>query len=60
MSKEFACPTCDCPSVVYPDTGKDDGHVTCRACGTFLATLAQFRHSVEGRLPRPGTQTSGC
>jgi hypothetical protein len=60
VSEEFACPNCDCPSVVYPDTGEDDGHVTCRACGTFFATLAQFRSSVERRAPRSDTETSGC
>jgi ribosomal protein S27E len=60
VSQEFACPNCDCPSVVYPDTAEDDGHVTCRACGTFLATLAQFRSSVERHVPQSETETSGC
>ena len=60
MPKEFACPNCNCPSVVYPQI--PDGHerVMCRACGTALASLSQFRRMVEGLAPRSGTTTTGC
>jgi hypothetical protein len=30
MPKEFACPNCDSPSVVYTDTEEGDGQMVCR------------------------------
>jgi transcription elongation factor Elf1 len=60
MPKEFACPNCNCPSVVYPQIPDDHERVVCRACGTALASLSQFRRIVEGSAPRGGTTTTGC
>jgi transcription elongation factor Elf1 len=47
MPEDFACPDCGSPSVVYVEADKDDGHVVCRRCGTFLMTRGQFRRFVE-------------
>jgi transcription elongation factor Elf1 len=60
MPKEFACPNCNCPSVVLPQIPDDHERVVCRACGTTLASMSQFRHMVEGLAPRSGTTTTGC
>jgi uncharacterized paraquat-inducible protein A len=46
MHKEFACPVCDSPAIVYPDEGEED-RVVCGRCGAFLATRNQFRRFVE-------------
>ena len=60
MTEEFACPNCSSQSVVYPDDPDDDEYVVCRACGTILATVAQFRRFVEGQLVPSGAPLSGC
>jgi transcription elongation factor Elf1 len=60
MPEEFACPKCDSPSVVYSNDAEDDNRVVCRACGTLLATRAQFRRFVERHAKRSGLCTSGC
>lgn len=60
MSEEFTCPNCMCQSVIYPKNAADDERVTCRTCGTFLATLPQFRRLIEQRPRRHGIHTSGC
>ena len=60
MTEEFACPNCSSQSVVYPDDPDDDEYVVCRACGTVLATVAQFRRFVEGQLVPSGAPLSGC
>jgi ribosomal protein S27E len=59
MAEEFACPKCSSQSVVYPDVLADDKYVTCRACGTLLATVLQFRRLIEGHVPS-GAPFSGC
>jgi transcription elongation factor Elf1 len=59
MAKEFACPACGSPSVVYPEEGDDD-RVICGGCGAFLATRSQFRTIVKERENRSEVQTSGC
>jgi transcription elongation factor Elf1 len=56
MPKEFACPVCDSPAIVYPEEGEKD-RVVCGGCGAFLATRIQFRRLVEQQA---GVQTSGC
>jgi hypothetical protein len=56
MHKEFACPVCDSPAIVYPEEGEQD-RVVCGGCGAFLATRNQFRRLVEEHA---GVQTSGC
>jgi transcription elongation factor Elf1 len=60
MLEEFACPCCGSPSVVYIDTGKDDGQVVCRNCGTFLMTRGQFRRFVEAPTLLSDVHTTGC
>jgi transcription elongation factor Elf1 len=60
MPQEFGCPNCNCQSVVYPQIPEDHERVVCRACGTTLASLSQFRRMVEGLPPRRGTTTTGC
>jgi len=60
MAEKFACPKCSSQSVVYPDVPADDEYVTCRACGTILATLSQFRQFVERHLVPSGAPFSGC
>ena len=60
MAEEFACPKCSSQSVVYPDVPADDEYVTCRACGTILATVSQFRQFVECHLVPSGAPFSGC
>jgi hypothetical protein len=62
MRKEFACPVCDSPAIVYPEEGEEDeedeeDRVTCGGCGAFLATRNQFRRLVEEHAE---VQTSGC
>jgi transcription elongation factor Elf1 len=59
MPKEFACPRCGSPSVVYPDEGEDD-RVVCDGCGAFVATRSQFRRIIDGREKHSQVQTSGC
>jgi transcription elongation factor Elf1 len=59
MPKEYACPRCGSPSIIYPDEGKKDS-VVCGGCGAFLATRSQFRRLVEPREARFETQTTGC
>jgi transcription elongation factor Elf1 len=59
MPKEFACPRCGSPSVVFPDEGKDD-RIVCGGCGAFLATRRQFRRIIDGPEKRSEAQTSGC
>jgi transcription elongation factor Elf1 len=54
--REFACPVCDSPSIVYPEEGEED-RVVCGGCGAFVATRDQFRRLVE---QNPEVQTSGC
>jgi ribosomal protein S27E len=39
MRKEFGCPVCDSPAIVYPE-GEED-RVVCGGCGAFLATRGQ-------------------
>jgi transcription elongation factor Elf1 len=56
MGKEFACPVCDSPAIVYPEEGEED-RVVCAECGAFLATRNHFRRLVE---EHSGVQTSGC
>jgi hypothetical protein len=56
MRREFACPVCDSPAVVYPEDGEDD-RVVCGGCGAFLATRNQFRRFVEEHAE---ARTSGC
>jgi transcription elongation factor Elf1 len=46
MHKEFACPVCESPVIVYPEDGEED-RVVCGGCGAFLATRKQFRRFVE-------------
>jgi uncharacterized Zn finger protein len=60
MAEEFACPNCSSQSVVYPDVPTDDEYVTCRACGTILATVSQFRRLVESLLLTSKAPVSGC
>jgi len=60
LAEEFSCPKCSSPSVVYPAIRKDDAYVTCRGCGTAIATLAQFRRFVLRRLMSRETPVSGC
>jgi hypothetical protein len=60
MPKDFACPRCDSPSIVYPEMRDDDGHVVCGGCGKFLATCGQFRRLVEQRERCSAVHTSGC
>lgn len=60
LAEEFSCPKCSSPSVVYPATRQDDAFVTCRGCGTAIATLAQFRRFVLRRLMSRETPVSGC
>jgi ribosomal protein S27E len=60
MTEEFACPKCFSQSVVYPDLPADDEYVTCRACGTILATVSQFRQFVECHPVPSGAPFSGC
>jgi ribosomal protein S27E len=60
MAEEFACPNCSSQSVVYPDAATDDEYVICRACGTNLATMSQFRQFVESHLLPSGAPLSGC
>jgi len=60
MTEEFSCPKCSSQSVVYPATRNDDAYVTCRGCGAVIATLAQFRRFVSGRLISRETPLSGC
>jgi ribosomal protein S27E len=55
MRKEFACPVCDSPAIVYPEGEAD--RVLCGGCGAFLATRGQFRVLVAERTD---VQTSGC
>jgi uncharacterized Zn finger protein (UPF0148 family) len=60
MANDLACPSCDSPSVVYPE-GSDDGPVVCGTCGTFLATLAQFRQFLNRQSAASEEQTTtGC
>jgi transcription elongation factor Elf1 len=56
MHKEFACPVCDSPAIVYPEEGEQD-RVVCGGCEAFLATRNQFRRLVEEPAE---VQTSGC
>jgi hypothetical protein len=56
MHKEFACPVCDSPAIVYPAEGEED-RVVCGGCGAFVATRDQFRRLVEQHAE---VQTSGC
>jgi ribosomal protein S27E len=60
LTEEFTCPKCSSQSVVYPTVAKDDEYVTCRGCGAYLATLAQFRRLVARRLLSKGAPVSGC
>ena len=60
MLEEFACPKCSCQSVIYPDRSEGDEYVVCRACGTVLATVSQFRRFVERHPVRAGAATTGC
>jgi transcription elongation factor Elf1 len=60
MAEEFSCPNCNSQSVIYPDASDDDERVVCRACGTILATMAQFRNWIERRRPGREAMTSGC
>jgi transcription elongation factor Elf1 len=56
MRKEFACPVCDSPAIVYSEEGEED-RVVCGGCGAFLATRDQFRRLIEQQAE---VQTSGC
>jgi len=59
MAEEFSCPNCHSQSVIYPSSSDEDERVLCRACGTVLATMAQFRYLIERR--RAGREViSGC
>jgi hypothetical protein len=60
MQKEFACPTCQSPSVIYPDRLGDNDKVLCRACGTPIATMAQFRRFIENHTARSELHSTGC
>jgi transcription elongation factor Elf1 len=60
MPEEFACPNCNCQSVIYPQVPADQERVVCRACGTALASLSQFRRLIEGLPPRRGATATGC
>jgi transcription elongation factor Elf1 len=59
MAEHLTCPNCESASVVYPDSS-DDGPVICGVCGTFLATLAQYRQFLEQDAGTSGVQTTGC
>jgi NMD protein affecting ribosome stability and mRNA decay len=59
MPEEFTCPKCFCQSVIYPDVPDEDDYVVCRACGTVLAPLSQFRRFIE-RPVRSGEAVTGC
>jgi hypothetical protein len=56
MRKEFACPVCDSPAIVYPEEGEED-RIVCGGCGAFVATRDQFRRFIEQHAE---VQTSGC
>jgi hypothetical protein len=61
MMDEFACPTCDSPSIVYPDSiDNDDRPIRCRGCGMILGTLAQFRLALQRIPTAPAPPVSGC
>jgi transcription elongation factor Elf1 len=57
---EFTCPNCRSQSVNYPDAARDWQSVTCRGCGAWLGTLAEFRRFVRRHALRSGEVTSGC
>jgi hypothetical protein len=59
MADDLACPNCESPSVVYPDSS-DDGPVVCGACGTFLASLGQYRQSLQRDAGTSGVRITGC
>lgn len=59
MANELNCPSCESPSVIYPESS-EDGPVVCAACGRFLATLRQYRRLLQRDAGRSGLQTSGC
>jgi hypothetical protein len=59
MGSEFACPSCDSPSVAYPDEDGED-RVICAGCGAFLATRGQFRRLIVRREKLSEIRTSGC
>jgi uncharacterized Zn finger protein len=60
MVEEFACPKCFSQSVIFPDVPADDAFLRCRACGTIIATVSQFRELVECHLAPSGANFSGC
>ena len=61
VTDEFTCPSCGSQSVCYPERTQMWRIVTCRACGTKLGTLAEFRRFVHCHtvLPASGV-VSGC
>jgi hypothetical protein len=60
QTQEFARPNCDSPSIVCSNAAEDDDRVVCPACGTLLATRAEFRRFVEWRATCSRLHTSGC
>jgi hypothetical protein len=50
MPEDFARPNCDSASIISSDA----------ACGTLLATRAEFRRFVEWKAMRSKLHTSSC
>jgi hypothetical protein len=60
MPEDFARPNCDSVSIICSDAAEDDDRVVCPACGTLLATRAEFRRFVEWSAMRSKLHTSRC
>jgi hypothetical protein len=60
MPEDFARPNCDSASNISSDAAEDDDRMVCPACGTLLATRAEFRRFVEWSAMRSKLHTSRC